>query len=154
MAAIARDVGDDGAGADPLQAATAFARDGCAVETGPLADMLDAFVSRWNRTRPPRSGGKFTDAGSRSVAFVGAIQSLVQETRLQEGTIERVIQRRSRYTELRTADPLLAAIDETGALYDGRLRVVPNPAASARARAACQHCGGSSRAHLNGAGLF
>lgn len=54
-------------------------------------------------------------------------------------TIYNVIGRTWRYTELRTADLLVQAVEEPHAFHDGRLEVEPNPKAPPAARAAC--CG-------------
>lgn len=76
---------------------------------------------------------------------MGAVAWLVQETRrrsppgIPEATIEGVIGRRHRTTELRIADALVAAIDAPQAWHDGTLKVRPNPRATPERRASC--CG-------------
>jgi hypothetical protein len=102
--------------------------------------MLREFVSGWNRDRPGRTSGQFS-AEVRGVALVGAVEWLVSETGLREGTIERVLYARSATTELWMADALTQAIDRPFAFHDGTLEIRPNPQAPRAARASC--CGGS-----------
>lgn len=146
---------------DPLAAATAYARDGCVVPTEPLANMLRTFISTWNETRPPATGGQFAAENTRSEAMtVSAIHWLALETArrgrpVSEEIIGRMVGPRSRRkprTELRIADALVTVIGHPEAFVDGTLRVRPNPAAHKKARAAC--CGGSgSRRRIVGVGV-
>lgn len=136
---------------DPLEPATAYARDGCVVSTEPLSQMVRSFIDDWNRTRPPATGGQFGPGQTRTEAMtVSAIAWLAGETAvLGEAVTEEVIGRmvgprgrRKPRTELRVADALVQAMGQPQAFHDGTLRVRPNPAAHRSARAAC--CGGSS----------
>lgn len=67
-------------------------------------------------------------------------------------TIRNVLMGRNRTTELWIADSLLCAIGESGALADGRIRVLPNPTASMAAkreagrRGMPECCGGATSA--------
>lgn len=118
---------------------TVVSRDGCVVETHQLAAVLDGFVRRWNRDRPP-TAGKFAPNQTRTeVTTVTAYEWLAQETRLPERTIEQIARSRTRknaprLTELRVADALLTAIDCPEALHDGTLPVFENPLARPDAR--------------------
>lgn len=110
--------------------------------------LLEGFVRRWALERPPRRAGQFAAGGERSgVEFVAAVDWLASAAGVERHDIENLMRRRTRTTELRIADPLVAAIGAPQALYDGTLDVRPNPRASARARSAC--CGGGS---LTGSG--
>lgn len=98
------------------------ARDGCAVSTGPLSVFLHGYVGDDER----------------------AVGRLARETGLHKNQVGKLLGRArptSRYTELRVADRLLAAIGHPEALHDGTLMIEPNPIASAAARANC--CSGS-----------
>lgn len=128
----------------------AHSRDGCVVATEPLADLLSGFAVRW-RTHRPATAGRFAPRQQRTeVPFLGPVDWLAAETRRNDpagrgvspGTIERIIGKRSRVTELRTADALVSAIGCPEAFHDGTLEIAPNPSASPRERAAC--CSGSA----------
>jgi hypothetical protein len=121
-----------------------------------LADLLNGFASRW-RTSRPATAGRFAPSRQRTeVPFMGPVDWLVQETRhadpdmvgVSPGTIERIMGKRSKTTELRTADALVSAIGCPEAWHDGTLEIQPNPCASPREQAAC--CGASA-ATLTGA---
>lgn len=114
--------------------------------------MVRAFVAGWNLTRPPAEGGRFAQAGTRTVAFVGAVAWLEQESGVPSGTIQNLLGAagpRNQTTELRIADALTAAIGRPDVLTDGEyptneggtLVIRPNPIAPKASRAAC--CGGS-----------
>lgn len=126
----------------------AVARDGCVVETEPLAVMVDSFVRDWNRSRPPSEGGKFERAGTRRQAspVIGAITWLSSETGIPRETIQAVARNRWRTTELRIADSLVTALGRPEVFHDGTLRVRPRIDTPAN-RQEC--CGGSES--LNGA---
>lgn len=125
------------------------ARDGCVVQTDPLAGLIHGFVARWRATRPATSGQFVSEQRGQSVSALRPVDWLEQETRRLDldgrgvpvGTIERIMGRRSPTTELRTADALVSAIGCPEAFHDGTLEIAPNPCASAREQAAC--CGGS-----------
>ena len=131
----------------------ATARDGCVVETEPLAHLVGGFVASWNRDRPP-TGGRFSDRKARErrteVSTLGAVSWLADQTRRSDpsglgippDTIQNVVSRRYRTTELRVADALVSAIGRPEVFHDGTLTIRPNPSASRAAREAC--CGGSS----------
>ena len=120
---------------------TASSRDGCVVPTAPLSAAVTAFVKGWNRDRPPTAGRYSSARSSASIEPVSAIEWLSTETRIPVGTLHRIRYNRSRLTELRVADPIVCAMNQTHLLYDGTLPVIPNPKAKAELRAAC--CGGS-----------
>lgn len=118
------------------------ARDACVVRAGPLSDLLNDFVSRWERTRPPRQAGRFTGRAARTRSpYVSAVEWLVTETRGQvtRTTAEDLIGRRRATVELRVADALVAAIDAPHAWHDGTLEVIPNVRAAGRG-SGCAHC--------------
>lgn len=135
--------------------------DGCAVPTTQLAAEVDGWISRWERDHPDlarRKSGRQSPsrrnrkghlAGNQTVAAITILQERTQladpaGVGVPKPTIEGVVYKRWRMTELRTADMLVAAIERPEAFYDGTLEIVPNPNASREARDAC--CGGS----LNG----
>lgn len=137
-------------------------RDVCVVPSLPLAHLLHRFVDDWKQTRPTTSG-QFASGQRRQQTreTLSAVQYLALETEraarragpkgrgVPESTIENLLARdpserprpRSRVTELRIADPLVAAIGRTEALYDGTLPIMANPNASRAAQGAC--CSGS-----------
>lgn len=128
---------------------TATSRDGCVVETEPLAHLLRGFVTSWNRRHEP-TAGRFSDRRSVAVRQVTAVEYLEQETirhrqPVPRATIQNIVAARYRTTELRVADALVTAIECPQAWYDGTLVVRPNPAAPKAVRASC--CGG-----FNGSG--
>lgn len=135
----------------------ALARDGCVVPTEPLADLLNGFASRWRRQRPV-TAGQFAQRQQRTeVTFVGPVDWLSAETQrlavegghpVSAEAITRILRRRSRVTELRTADALVAALGCPEVFHDGTLEIQPNPLASSRERAAC--CGSGASDSLTG----
>lgn len=129
---------------------TATSRDGCVVETEPLAYLLRGFVTSWNRRHEPTTG-RFGDSRAR-VRQVTAVEWLETETArhrqpVPRATIQNIVSARYRTTALHVADALVTAIDCPQAWHDGTLIVKPNPAAPKALRASC--CGG-----LNGSGSF
>jgi hypothetical protein len=114
-------------------------RDGCVVDSAPLAAMIASFVARWGRES---TGGRFTAAGAKTVSNVGAIAWLVSESGVAQNTIQNVAACRYRTVELRTADALVTALGQPEAFHDGTLTVRPNPIASREARASC--CAGAT----------
>jgi hypothetical protein len=119
-------------------ATTTTARDGCVVETAPLAEIMHRFVDNWNRERPSEGGQKDGP--------ISAIEWLAKETGVPSSTLENIARRppRNQTTELRIADPIVQALGYPFAFHDGTLTVRPNPQAPRSARMSC--CGGS----LNG----
>jgi hypothetical protein len=115
--------------------------DGCLVPTGPLAEILEAFLNRWKRDRPP-TAGQFSS--SSTVSPILGIQWLSAESGVSESTIQNIVDRRYRGTELRIAEALVVGALERPDLFDEALEVYPNPSAPAWARAEC--CGGSGAA--------
>jgi hypothetical protein len=142
-------------------------RDGCAVPTAALAGVVREWVDRWDRDHPDLIGSSTSVAGHRiggggserrrnalgqlsGNGAVGAVTILHERTAqvdyYERGVPKKAIRdmlagRTGGLTELRTADLLVSAIERPDAFQDGTLPVVPNPAASASARADC--CGGS-----------
>lgn len=96
----------------------------------------------WRRERP-NTGGQMRSGQRRAATsdFVGPLEYLSAETALPQPTLERILYRRSRMTELRDADRIVTAMGREDVFYNGVLSVRPNPLASARAQAAC--CAGS-----------
>ena len=127
-------------------------RDPCVVDSAPLSDVLTTYVSRWTREHPNhlRAGGRYTHGRARviHVETEGVVRTLATRAGVHENTIRKLIgppRYRTRYTELRVADALLAALERTDLLYDGTFPepvVKPNPLAPAPVRALC--CGSSS----------
>jgi hypothetical protein len=123
-------------------------RDGCAVPTPALACLVREWETRWNRDHPDlvsarrtngrRIGGGGTNADGQLAGnrTVGAVTILHERTRQvdprERGVSKRQIramlsQRAGAYTELRTADLIVAAVERPDAFHDGSLPVVPNP---------------------------
>lgn len=137
---------------DPVPDAP-LARDGCVVPTEPLSHLLNGFVQQWKRTRPATRGRFRQRAEERAtVDPLGAVEWLALKTREQdptgrgipEGTIQNIVSGgRYKHTELRVADPLIAAINMPEAFHGNPpvLPILPNPSASKEARASC--CGGA-----------
>ncbi len=107
-------------------------KDPCCVLTAELAPLVQNFVDRRSDLR--------SETGPRRPAAVAVIhrRTFLANRRLGIGvgkdTIRNVLMGRNRTTELWIADSLLCAIGESGALGDGRVRVLPNPTASLAAR--------------------
>lgn len=142
-------------------------RDACAVPTRALAGVVQEWVDRWDRDHPElaaakrqangrRIGGGGSEAhrnerghltgngalGALTVLHERTVMSDPTERGVSKDTIRHVLRhRRSTYTELRTADLLISAIQRPEVFHDGTLPIVPNPAATSEARASC--CGGS-----------
>lgn len=120
-------------------------RDGCCVETAPLARVLEEFVDDWRRKRPPTSGRYNGGRETTDVEPIGPYAWLALDTGLREAEIRRVRNPERRpLTELRVADALVASIGEPGMFLDGTLNIRPNRRARPERRAEC--CGGSSAA--------
>lgn len=122
------------------RAPSSVERDPCVVNAQPLAEMLQSFVMNWERTRPCTTG-QFSSSGRADVSAIGAISWLHQETGLPKRTIQRLAAGQRKTTELRVADALVNALglEHEFSELTGSLQVMPNPRASASARAAC--CG-------------
>lgn len=115
---------------------TTAARDGCVVESLPLAGVLLPFIDKWDRAY----GDSATPNALTATGF------LADKTGLSKRTIENITKRnrdtgkptpQTRTTELRIADPLIAAIGRTEVFFDGTLTIQPNMLAHPSARAAC-----------------
>lgn len=124
---------------------TVRARDGCVVDSAPLAGLLLPFIDRWTQSRPA-TAGRFATGGNREQQPVTATGWLSAETGVSERTIQNIVKRDkdtgeskplARTTELRIADALVAAVGRPEAFYDGTLEVRENPLADAQSRAAC-----------------
>lgn len=136
--------------------------DGCAVPTTQLSAVVLGWVKRWERDHPDLASSDSGRQGSRRNSMghlrgnqaVAALTILEERTRLIDPeevgiprpTLESIVVGRWRTTELRTADMLVAAIEEPHVFHDGTLTVIPNPNASREARDAC--CGGSMNGSL------
>lgn len=102
------------------------ARDGCIVDTAPLAVVVRGFIS---------SQG-LEQAGRRWLA---------ERSGIHEDTIENIAAARSAVTELRVADALLTALERPDLLSDGKLprntggtlEIRPNPRARKDLQASC-----------------
>jgi hypothetical protein len=128
--------------------------------------VLQDWCDRWDRDHPDLAAGKKKNGrrigggGSETRrnalgqlagnGAVGALTILHERTvradpdgrGVSKDTIRSLLAKRTAaFTELRTADLLVAAIQSPELLYDGTLQIEPNPAARAEARASC--CGGS-----------
>lgn len=110
---------------------------------------MQGWVDRWDSTHDPSSGttGRGGDQDVRAVTILSERTGLLAELAgggvpVPKKTIENVLAGRSRHTELRIADALVAAVEQPEAFHDGTLRILPNPNAAPAVRATC--CGGSS----------
>lgn len=140
----------------PPPPTTTRARDGCVVDTSPLAQVIAGFVSDWNlaRGRPDRSHRRFGLIASVSPpeedVALGALRWLSDETHrrgfaVPVKTIQNIARLgpdgrpspRNRTTELRIADALVAVIERPDLFHNGTLTIRPNPLASREARASC-----------------
>lgn len=119
-------------------------RDGCVVDSQPLAGILIPFIDEWVRERPS-TGGRFERGARTEVESVTATGWLSQETGISERTIQNLTRRdesgspapQAKTTELRIADPLVAAVGRPEVFYDGTLEIRENPLAKKNVRAAC-----------------
>ena len=130
-------------------------RDGCAVPTGELADLLDRCAEQMTRA-VALPGSRPEERQTRAASKV---EWIAEQTRRRDPTgrgvhtrtIERILSERAGLTPLRTADALAAAVGAAPlAFYDGRLSVVENPRASKSARATARYV----TASVTSAGCF
>lgn len=141
---------------------TVEARDGCVVDTGPLAELLSHFVAGF---QAPQFSGAGARRSTSTAQSVGAARWLSEATARRGSsvvpaeTIQNIIRRgpdgrpapRYKTTELRVADALVMAINRPLAFHDGTLRVRPNPRAPRALRAQC--CTGAIRGAMPGTRL-
>lgn len=99
-------------------------RDGCVVESRALSALLSSFIEEWRKTRPIEPSKRFA---RRAIVAVSPIEYLSLETGIPERTIKNVVHCAYHTTELRIADPLVAAMGRPEVFYDGTLTVQPNP---------------------------
>lgn len=131
-----------------------LARDGCVVPTEQLTDLLSGFVQSWQRERPSRRGQfRSGSPADHSGDLLTAVEFLSEQTRrvdpagigLPVEMIQNLVEhpRRSRHTELRIADPLVAAMGRTDVYHSEppALEVLPNPRVARENRGSC--CAGS-----------
>lgn len=130
-------------------------RDGCLVPAEPFAEVVRDFIAGWNRDRPQPGGqyGLTEEPPVRALAWLSAeatrvsggvvVRGIRVDLVVTEGTLEGLIDRgpRAKQTlEWRIADAIATALNST-VMYDERVVVVPNAAATRKAQAAC--CSGS-----------
>ncbi len=108
------------------------ARDGCVVDSDPLAVIVNNFVGTWEQTRPKNAGRRVAYQATGPTP-VGAIEWLVAESGVSEYRIRKVLDGRDHQVDLGVADALVAAVGCPEVFYDGTLEVK-----------GC--CGGSTRA--------
>lgn len=109
--------------------------DSLVVRTEELASVLRLWIDKHNGRFMKNSGGrrpsyKYTGEADEVIHYIGAYDYIC----FQMGkppeyarVIYRVVTRESMHTDLSVADGLLTAIEESGALTDGRITVMPNP---------------------------
>lgn len=102
---------------------------------------MRAFAELWEREHRDLGGCQNALGHFHGNGALGIMRLLQERTQLVNGghgvgadTIRNVIRERNRTTELWIADALLCAIGESGALNDGRVRVIPNPTSALAAR--------------------
>lgn len=125
--------------------ADAKARDAFVVHTDSLSNLLHDFVSTWERSRGRQTGGTFATGNQRQeIVPIGPLSWLETESGISRHQIGNIVRRdkegnrlppRTRFTELRVADSLVAAVGRPDAFYDGTLDVIENPHASQATRA-------------------
>lgn len=133
-------------------------RDGCLVPAEPFAELVQQFVRNWNRDRPQPGGqyGLEDKPPVRALAWLSAEATrvcggvVVGDTRIDftitEGMLEGLLDRRRPPValELRVADAIATALHQPFVMYEERVVVMPNPAATREAQESC--CSGSSQA--------
>lgn len=135
-------------------------RDGCAVPTAKLAELLGPILDKVERTVAVASPGSSQDPG-RSRRRLAAVWLSQQTARLDPDgrgiparSIERIMEERGRergdrLTQLRIADVIVTAVGiPPYVFHDGTLPVQENPAASATRQDCCRR---ASRHSLTGA---
>jgi hypothetical protein len=115
--------------------ADAKARDAFVVHSDPLSTLLHGFVTSWEKSRPRETGGKFISGNRRQeIVPISPVAWLETESGVSRHQISNILRRRTRFTELRVADSLVAAVGRPDAFYDGTLDVIENPHASRATR--------------------
>lgn len=115
-------------------------RDGCVVDSAPLAGIVREFIDRWRAVRSSACN-QFAPNHQRATSdTVSAIEWLSCESGVSPDAIKSLTRRsspRNATTELWIADALVSAIGHPEAFHDGTLVVKPNPRAARDARACC-----------------
>jgi hypothetical protein len=109
--------------------------DSLVVRTEELASVLRLWIDKHNDRFMKNSGGrrpsyKYIGEADEVVHLTSAYDYICFQMGKPPGfarVIHRVLTRETKHTELRIADGLLTAIEESGALTDGRITVMPNP---------------------------
>jgi len=113
-------------------------KDPLVVRTDELAQVVEVWVAKHRGRFLPHSGGNRPgfNYGAKAELAIEAyspyryiLDNLPETHRtMNERTIYRILSRESKHTHLSNADAILSAIEETGALSDGRIEVIHNPA--------------------------
>jgi len=105
-------------------------RDPLVVRTEELAAVLRPYIDKHNGRHPSYIGGS-TSLSDQSIAdySFSAYKYIIlnSSVTINERTVWRILSGESKHTQLFIADSILCAIEEQGALTDGRIEVLPNP---------------------------
>ena len=93
-------------------------KDPLVVRTAELSAVLSLWLSKHNGRFPNGHDGVFTG---------GYDYIMYLRPELTPRQLYRIVAVEAKHTFLRIADDILTAIDEQGALQDGRIEVIPNP---------------------------
>ena len=96
--------------------------DALVVRTDELASVLQLWLDKHNGRFP------VSDINNRGDGFISGYDYIIDKRPvLYPRLLWRIITLEAKHTNLRIADEVLTAIEETGALQDGRIEVMPNP---------------------------
>ena len=105
-------------------------RDPLVVRTEELAAVLRPYIDKHNGRHPSYIGGSIS-LSDQSIAHrsFSAFNYIIlnSSVTINERTVRRILSGESKHTQLFIADSILCAIEEQGALTDGRIEVLPNP---------------------------
>jgi hypothetical protein len=103
------------------------------VLTEELALVMEEWLYKHNGRYPqmgnikPNYHYKDKDLVPNATSGYGYILNQMGKSAGYARVLYRIKRRESKHTELRIADAILSAIEEVGALEDGRIEVIPNP---------------------------
>ena len=97
--------------------------DALVVRTDELASVLQLWIDKHNGRFPA------TDPRSSTANFTSGYDYIISRfpDTLYHRLLWRILNLEAKHTSLGIADEVLTAIDDAGALEDGRIEVIPNP---------------------------